>query len=388
MEKYFTPAEHMRRVEGYRALDNGQLDNARRDVQFCVDNPQDNLPGKWQHIPYAESVACLQLIDEEIARREKHPECPPPEFEGSNPLEFTEEQLDTAVELWERLCGLQNVTGETAGEYTHSTRHLSPGVTGRTIGNACRMPDAVELRALVLSDGEETAYPRHGEPYGDGTFTNDTNPWSYDNRLYPITLTLISCGDYHGSDVDAANNRALKGHPGVDVSEPNTGGMGSVFNVSTTVVGRMSAFANAQGEEPHPRDAISWLTELVQLMEGLQDNYPLIDEEIHSEFVAEMSQEMWDACLSRDIPSELEKLAEEHLEFPATADVPYGEVECDDAADYIHELWTHHEAKFREAYYAFEDNDWGIESLGSGATNGNHDDAVKHAARTAFGWEV
>lgn len=286
------------------------------------------------------------------------------------------EDVDKAVELWERLCAVPFVRGETQGYYTHSTCHLSPEVKGTSyIGGASRMPDTAELEALILSDGEETAYPVHDvetrpfilEPVG-------TNPWSGDDRLYPITLTLISCGDYHGSDLDAANNRALDGTPGVTVREPNTGGMGSVFNISTTVVGEMSSFENSQTtadweREPAQRraDALEWLESLVQQMEGLTD-YPVLDDETHSELIDELAGEAWDSWLKSDMLSDLAKLSPE-----------------EDWDLYDTELT---EDAVREAYYAFEGNDWVVESLGSGAVNGRHDDAVKHVARTVCGWSV
>lgn len=280
--------------------------------------------------------------------------------------------LATVVELYERLCVI--TSGETQGEYTHSTRYLSPEEKGRSVGNVSRMPDAVEIEALVLSDGEETAYPVHGE-FVDGERFENRNPWSYDDRLYPIELTLISCGDYHGSSWDAANNRALKGHPGVSYREPNSGGMGSVFNVTTLMVGNLSTFANAQGNE-RPEDfvdvAIEWLTGLVSTLENIKYDYPLIDDDIHSAYETELADEAWDAYLESDVFDKLsnlapDEIAEESVDSMRAADESTQEV--------------------RTAYYEFEDNEWSCESATS-IVNGRHDDAVKHVARTVFGWDV
>lgn len=290
------------------------------------------------------------------------------------------EDVDKAVELWERLCSLGFVRGETQGYYTHSTCCLTPD-TDDYSGRVKRMPDAAEIEALVLSDGEETAYPVHDLLTSGGNVyaSQDENPWSGDDRLYPITLTLISCGDYHGSDVDAANNRALQGTPGVTVGEPNTGGMASVFNVSTTVVGEMSSFINNQSTDEWERepqaqraDALKWLESLVRQMEGLTD-YPLLDEETHSELVDELAGEAWDSWLESNVHSELSSIG------------PGG---LDAWDDLLSDMGDELKATIRVAYYGFEGNDWIVNSLGEGATNGRHDDAVKHVARTVFGWNV
>jgi hypothetical protein len=301
--------------------------------------------------------------------------------------------VDTAVELRERLCAVPFVRGETQGQYLHSRRHLDPSEQGQGLGSG-RMPDAAELEALVLSDGEETAYPPHdaqpaydpsipdltAEQRAETYYHENENPWSYGDRLYPVTLTLISCGDYHGSDVDAANNRALDGTPGVDVSEPNTGGMGSVFNVSTTVVGAMSSFENATDpgdtdREPAARraDALMWLESMVKQMEGLVD-YALLDVGVWSEFVDELAEEAWDSWLESDTLSALQDLA------PEDGTTVWEDV-LDNVSDELNE-------SIRDAYFGFEANDWIVSSLGEGATNGRHEETVKHVARTLFGWNL
>lgn len=305
------------------------------------------------------------------------------------------EDVDKAVALWERLCAVPFVRGETEGHYRHSTRHLSPvGPYNVDISGNDRMPDAAEIEALVLSDGEETAYPPHdAQPAYDLSdpdltdaqraetyFHEDVNPWNGSDVLGPITLTLISCGDYHGSDVDAANNRALQGTPGVDVSEPNTGGMGSVFNVSTTVVGKMSSFENSQTpadweREPATRraDALMWLESLAEQMEGLATDTVLLDSETHSELIDELAGEAWDSWLESDVHSELIKIG------------PGGR---DAWSDLLDDMGPELKANIRETYYEYEENEWTVSSLSEGATNGRHSDAVHHVALHVFGWAV
>jgi hypothetical protein len=289
--------------------------------------------------------------------------------------------VETAVELWERLCAVPFVRGETQGEYLYSTRLLSPDTSGRTIGEPCRMPNREELHALVLSDGEEALYPTHDVTESNGYhWTQDTSPWSYGLRLYPITLTLISCGDYHGSDVDAANNRALDGTPGVTVREPNTGGQGSVFNVSTTVVGEMSSFENATDpgdtdREPATRreDALMWLESLVEKMESLVDNVTYLDEEKHSEFIDELAEEAWSDHLEGDTRDALQDMAPED-------GTTVWEDTLNNATDEL-------KASIHATYFSFEDNEWNAESATS-VVNGRHREAVAHVARTLFGWSV
>jgi hypothetical protein len=307
--------------------------------------------------------------------------------------------VDRAVELWERLCAVPFVTGETQGEYLYSTRHLSPEGRGRTVGAVSRMPSREELEALVLSDGEETTYPTHDvtEPSGYH-WTQDTSPWSGGLRLYPITLTLISCGDYHGSDVDAANNRTLARYAGVTVREPNTGGMSSVFNVSTTVVGEMSTFAD-DPETRDPRDvrteALDALEFLVKTMEGLID-YALIDEQAHSEYLVELAEGAWSDHLESDTRDALADIARDTLDFPHGVT---GLGVFDDAEDLIDALYAASGNRLpvptsldgddavRVAYFEFDENEWNAETATS-VVNDRHEDAVKHVARTVFGWNV
>ncbi len=280
-------------------------------------------------------------------------------------MEFTAAQLDQAVDLWEQLVSLDGVSGSTQGYYAHSQVHLSPDVKGPSQGNAYRMPNTAELRALILSDGETTPYPVTGH--------SDSNPWNQSDELDPIEITLISCGDYHGSCLDSANNRALDGHPGVTVSYPGTGGMGSVESESTVVVGQMSAFANGQGDEPTASDALEWLVALVLIMHGLSD-YPLIDDEKHSEYVNELADEAWDAYLRSDIESELRDL-DPTGEFTFWDDITIPD-DPRDTDDIV-----------REAYYAYDENEWTCESATS-VVNGRHSDAVRYAAARVFGWNV
>lgn len=279
-------------------------------------------------------------------------------------MEYTTEELNMAVHLWLQLVSMRGVSGSTQSYYTHSSVHLSPEVTGHQQGNAYRMPNGKEIRALILSDGETTPYP--------GAEDDSSNPWNQSDELDPIELTLISCGDYHGSDYDSANNRALDGHPGVTVSYPGTGGMGSVESVSTVRVGEMSTFANAQGAEPSTAEALEWLAALVKTLYSL-DDCPVLDDEKHAEYVNELAEEAWGNYLRSDIESELATLD------PSGEFSDWSDVTLDDPRDT--------DDVFRVAYFEFEDNEWTCESATS-VVNGQHSRAVRYAAAKAFGWPV
>lgn len=274
-------------------------------------------------------------------------------------MEFTDAQVDATVALWQRVCGYHEITGTTQGHYEHSTVYLSPDVSGEQMGNAYRMPNEEEIRALVLSDGEETGHPCVNQA--------GINVWSGDDRLYPITLTLMAYGDYHGSDLDAANVRSLDGTPGVTVSMPGRRDDGGS---ATVVLGEMTSFANAQGDEPSAEDAIMWLRDLVSTLDGLS-GYPLISDQTHSEYVTELADEAWDAYLRSDIESELRKMSPD-------GEFDYADVKIigdpRDGDDII-----------RCAYYAFEENEWNAENATS-VVNARHDDAVRHVAETVLGY--
>ena len=267
-------------------------------------------------------------------------------------MEFTTEQLDVTVALWERLCAVHFVRAETQGYYEHSTRNLWPGADS----DQHRMPNADEIRALVLSDGEECEYPVG-------------NPWSDGDRLYPITLSLMAYGDGYGTDYDAANVRALRETPGVTVSTPGRRDDGGS---ATVVVGDMSSFANAQGETPDPATAIEWLASLVSQMEHLTD-YPLLDDDAHSEYVNELAGESWDAYLRSDVSSELGDLS-------PTGEFGYDDVRVAGDARTGEDI-------VREAYYAYEGNEWNA-TTATEVANGHHDDAVRHVAATVLGWDL
>jgi len=173
-------------------------------------------------------------------------------------------------------------------------------------------------------------------------------------------IDLVSYGDYHGSDLDAANTRAL-------IAE-----FGDVFYRSEGAHGAVSlALAAAPGVSPFARslDAAEsvddWvlLACLASIMTRLVD-YPLISEEVHAEYINELIDQAWDSWLRSDLLSELADLTgNEDLHF----DPPETLVDS-----------------IREAYLGFEENEWVAESATS-VVNHRHEDAVRHVLATVFG---
>lgn len=107
---------------------------------------------------------------------------------------------------------------------------------------------------------------------------------------YPKMWTLASYSDYSGSLVDRANAKHwLTKYPGV-VSKVH-GGMGTEW------IGI---------KEDRLEELAPVFSQIKEEWEGLQ-NYPLIDEEIHSELQIEAQQEAWNDWVKREVKDELVK---------------------------------------------------------------------------------
>lgn len=275
---------------------------------------------------------------------------------------FTADQVDTLVELWGDLITIDRVTGSTRGYYG-SNVHLSNGVTSDwPDGNAYRMPNALEIRALVMADGEATAYP--------ATEDNEENPWDQTDEMAPVELSLISCGDYHGSFEDAANNRHLDGLPGVSVRYPNTR---DVESESIVELGSVTAFT-LEEETATAESVITNLREVVGAMASLERGDVVVFHETNlHEYTMEQARSWWENGLGRDVTRQIEDMN------PAGQfeDLP----ELEDGKD--------PEDAIREAYFGCPETEWKSSNPGQTATsvhNTGHEAAVKYAARTVFGW--
>lgn len=234
-------------------------------------------------------------------------------------IDYTAEQRARAVELWQRILDYRDA-------YLTELWPTGYGSYGET------NIDAVSpewLAALVDSDGAGT------------------------DEHNPVTVTLVSYSDYGGSDCDAANVRALDGTPGVTTSTGGYHGEGT----ATVQLGELPG-----GEDESIDDGLDRLEHVADLMAGLED-YPLIDEEIHSEYQTELEDEAWDAWLRDDVIGDLDRVAPHEWEI----------------TDGV-------EAELRTAYYAYELSEWVCESATS-VHNYRHDDALAHAALTVLGWD-
>lgn len=234
-------------------------------------------------------------------------------------IEYTDEQRARALELWERILDAHGI-------------HLRETWRTQYGGYDAAPIDAVSpdwLAALVATDGEGT------------------------EDLNPVEVNLMAYGDYGGSDLDAANIRALDGTPGITIHR-----YGHHGDVSAT----MQA-GELPGDDTDPvDDRLDHLESIVEILDGLAD-YPLIDEEIHTQYVDELADAAWDDWLRSDVISDLERVALDGWEI------------TDGVAD-----------ELRTAYYACEENAWSCETATT-VHNYRHADALAHAALVVLGWD-
>ncbi|MFI5777010.1 hypothetical protein [Nocardia sp. NPDC051570] len=232
-------------------------------------------------------------------------------------------QYERAVELWRRLldCG---------------------GVAAYGAHNIFR--DSIEdshLWELVMSDGAET------------------------EDVEAITVSLMSYSDHGGSCLDAANVRSLA-EMYVWVST-HTNGVHGEGEASVTL-----------GELPRDVDnEVDWqldqLEGLVKTIEALAD-YPLIDDEMHSNYVRELASESWGCFFGSQVHSDL-------ADILSNGDV----CDMDDFGFPEHEI--------REMYYGSSnlggpDDEWVCEGATS-VVNYRHDEIVTWMAdRMVDAWRI
>ncbi|MFE9748245.1 hypothetical protein ACFYOT_25345 [Saccharothrix saharensis] len=162
----------------------------------------------------------------------------------------------------------------------------------------------------------------------------------------------MSYSDYGGSDLDAANIRAMIELFGPDAFVHLHGPHGS-------------AGLALPCDQPLPDDLdCEMLLLLVRTVEGLRD-YPLVDDCVHSTYADELAEDAWSAWLRFDIGRDLN-------DYAPDGDASDALLNCD-------------EDDLQSAYYAFEGNEWVCDTATS-AVNLRHDDAVRHVAAAVFGW--
>lgn len=199
-----------------------------------------------------------------------------------------------------------------------------------------------------------TAYgyaAREGIEHGQNVaYDNVRLAGTYDN--IDLVELPVSYSDYGGSDLDAANVRALIEIFGHDTFVHLYGPHGSV--------GLALPCGALLPDDPDG----DILASLVKTIDALRD-YPIVDECVHSSYVDEIADEAWSSWIRSDLARDLD-------DYAPDGDASDALLDCD-------------EDELYGAYYGFEGNDWVCETATS-AVNLRHDDAVRHVAAAVFGW--
>lgn len=250
--------------------------------------------------------------------------------------EWTPEHLGTAVELWRRLLDVYAVNAYEQHEMASGSHYLTY-VADKDITDEW-------ITALVISDGERVEFPADHEGY-HGFYS-------------AVELSLISYSDGGGSDLDAANVRALDGTPGVTVSTDGPMGEGSAI----MMLGELPTNGAGDDMDTH----LGWLRHVVEIMEGLEQ-HALINDETHDKYITELADDAWDQYLRLDVQGAVIDLLGD-----------------DDAAQDAYEAAE--ETAVKDAFYGYRHpsgEGWQAE----GATSVRHvhyDQAIRHVAKIVF----
>jgi len=167
-------------------------------------------------------------------------------------------------------------------------------------------------------DFKETDWPGSAEEYL-GSLCDDIEETA---ELY-FYVPYASGSDYSGSTVEKANAKCIEDSYGEhDWVHPVYGGYGT-YAVAIGVTGLLGCDEDT-------------FDELCETLEGL-DDYPLIDEEVHSALEMESADEAWDSWVSGDFVRALEKEFSDQADFewpdgPALR--AFFEEKCEDANTY------------------------------------------------------
>lgn len=262
-------------------------------------------------------------------------------------IDWTPETITLAVDTWKRI--IEAAQGGVRSGYTYP-----------------QSGDVSEAWITALSLSE-------------GLGVHDT----YGRRVWePISVTLMSYGHHHGSCLDAANVRALADTPGVTTSTGDRDGGGS----ATMEVGELP------GDDSNDLDTrLGWLVAVADMVEGLESDYPLIDDGAHSEYVNELAENAWDSWLGSDVCDAVAEKLTERLRvdeaYAARLRERYGYMLDDDCINddqYVAEMVVAEMVvAVRTVYYGFEENEWNCDGA-TDVRNGRHDEAVVHVYETVF----
>ncbi|WP_280350376.1 hypothetical protein [Nocardia abscessus] len=169
---------------------------------------------------------------------------------------YSPDQYKRVVELWRRLLNCSCVS-----------------TYGQRYDNYLGWLDDEHLYELVLSNGEETE--------------------NYES----VKVSLMSCSNYGGSDYDAANIRWLSENMDWVTTVVDYGPHSE--SEAYVMLGELPPSAGDDVDE-----RLAQLEYLVKTIEGLE-NYALIDDEIHTEYVEELATEAWDQWLAWDVKQDL-----------------------------------------------------------------------------------
>jgi hypothetical protein len=252
------------------------------------------------------------------------------------PHVYSPDQFARAAQAWSALLAVQVVS------ISADSGHPRP----------CGLTDE-ELWELIWSDGQATD--------------------DVDSR----TISLFSWSDYGGTPADVANARYLTAedspfHLWVGFWH-GSHGAGSAW----VQCGELSAADIDTG--------LDQLDALVAVMAGTETDGVLCENTLDA-YLTELATEAWQAWLRLDVPGEIATLIDtEHIPIPQVL-LDHGHP-VETARDYADWLWGWREERFATAYYAYPDNQWVFEpNAPTHVINHAHADAVRHAARIAFGW--
>jgi hypothetical protein len=157
-------------------------------------------------------------------------------------------------------------------------------------------------------------------------------------------LIALPCayGDYLGSDFDAANSRYLtENYAFVRTEGDDTAGVSTIVSVLSGSLGVVDGEA--------PEATTEEIVALTHEIESLSD-YPLLDDDTHSEYIAELTEASWDAYRWGDLVSTIGDRfhreynglipAEDHAAFETMLDVDMTDEEIDAVKmSYEREAW-------------------------------------------------